>query len=60
MKEILDKANAENYGVAAIMGTFSLTFYAGNILGAIKGTKRYNQKRINDAAMALEKSNHIY
>lgn len=50
----------ENYGVAAIMGTFSLTFYAGNILGAIKGTKRYNQKRINDAAMALEKSNHIY
>lgn len=33
----------DNYGMAALSGIFSLTFYFGNILGAGKSANRYNQ-----------------
>lgn len=50
----------ENYGMAAVMGTFTLTFYTGNILGAIKGAKRYNERRIDACASVIEEHNHVY
>ncbi len=33
----------ENYGMAALTGMFSLSFYIGNIFGAVKSAKRYNK-----------------
>lgn len=50
----------ENYGVATVMTIFSLTFYTGNILGSVNGAKKYNKKRVEDAARSLEKTNYIY
>jgi len=32
----------ENYGMAALTGVFSFSFYIGNISGAVKSAKRYN------------------
>ena len=46
--------------MAAVMGTFTLTFYTGNILGAIKGAKRYNERRIDACASVIEEHNHVY
>lgn len=37
----------DNYGMAALSGIFSLTFYFGNILGAGKSANRYNQSLEN-------------
>lgn len=50
----------KNYGIAGLTGVFSITFYAGNLFGSIKGTKRYNHKRTEDIASTLEKDNHIF
>jgi len=45
---------AENYGLSALVGTFAVSFYIGNISGSVKSAKRYNTstkekfiKRIN-------------
>lgn len=35
---------SKNYGVAGLMGTFAVSFYGGNILGAGNSAKKYNQK----------------
>ena len=35
----------ENYGMAALVGVFSFSFYIGNISGSIKSSKRYNEAR---------------
>ena len=32
----------ENYGMAALTGVFNLSFYIGNIYGAVNSAKRYN------------------
>lgn len=52
--------NRKNYGVAGVMGVFSLTFYAGNFLGAINGAKRYNNRRLESHAKRFEKLNAVY
>ena len=51
---------SNNYGVAAVMGVFSLTFYTGNILGAVSGAKRYNKRRVDACATSIERANNIY
>lgn len=33
----------ENYGMAALSGIFSFSFYIGNISGSVKSTNRYNK-----------------
>ncbi len=35
----------ENYGMAALTGLFSFSFYIGNISGSVKSAKRYNSKQ---------------
>jgi len=35
---------SENYGMASLVGIFSLSFYVGNITGSIKSAKRYNNQ----------------
>lgn len=49
----------ENYGVAGIMGFFSLSFYIGNINGAGRSAKRYNEKKTNHAISKIEIYNNI-
>ena len=34
---------SENYGMASLVGIFSLSFYVGNISGSIKSAKRFNE-----------------
>lgn len=36
---------SENYGVAALTGIFSMSFYIGNISGGVKSAKRYNTQQ---------------
>ena len=50
----------KNYGIAGLTGVFSLTFYVGNITGAVNGAKRYNSRRISDSATMLERINNLY
>ena len=50
---------SENYGVAGIMGFFSLSFYIGNITGAARSAKRYNEKTRNNIIQEIEKRNNI-
>ena len=52
--------HCKNYGVAGIMGVFSLTFYAGNFIGAVNGAKRYNARRLESHADRFEKLNSLY
>ncbi len=35
----------KNYGIGALTGVFNISFYLGNIYGAVKSTKRYNENR---------------
>jgi hypothetical protein len=49
----------ENYGVAAIMGAFSVSFYVGNIFGAGQSAKRYNQYIINQEVSKLNIINNF-
>lgn len=49
----------DNYGVAGIMGFFSLSFYIGNINGAAKSAKRYNEKTESDIISKIERLNNI-
>lgn len=51
---------SKNYGVAGLTGVFSLTFYVGNITGAVNGAKRYNSRRISDSTSMLERINSLY
>lgn len=38
----------ENYGMAALTGTFSLSFYLSGIVGAKESAKRFNKKKKQD------------
>ena len=51
---------SDNYGVAGIMGFFSLSFYIGNINGAARSAKRYNEKTKNDIISEIERINNIF
>lgn len=50
---------SENYGVAGIMGFLSVSFYIGNITGAGRSAKRYNEKTRNNIIQDIEKRNNI-
>ena len=50
----------KNYGVAGIMGFFSVSFYIGNITGASRCVKRYNKKTRNDIISKIERHNNIF
>ena len=50
----------ENYGMAGVMGFFSISFYIGNITGAGRCAKRYNEKTRNDIISAIERRNNIF
>ena len=49
----------ENYGVAALCGFVSLSFYIGNISGSVRSANRYNTKLHNETIDYLYKINHI-
>ncbi len=49
----------ENYGVAGVMGFFSLSFYIGNISGAGRSAKRHNEKNANNIISEIERNNNI-
>lgn len=50
----------KNYGVAGIMGFFSISFYIGNITGAGRCAKRYNEKTRNGIISTIERRNNIF
>lgn len=49
----------ENYGVAALLGVFNLSFYIGNISGAKRSAQRYNQQKLESIQSALYKNNQF-
>jgi len=49
----------ENYGMAALTGLFSFSFYMGNIAGSVKSAKRYNSRQDFNTLTRL-KSNIYY
>ncbi len=51
---------SDNYGVAGLMGFVSLSFYIGNINGAARSAKRYNERMKYDIKSELEKTNYIF
>jgi putative component of membrane protein insertase Oxa1/YidC/SpoIIIJ protein YidD len=44
----------ENYGMAALTGVFSLSFYVANIYGSVKSAKRYNEQQKKNIISKLE------
>jgi len=44
----------ENYGMAILTGVFNLSFYIGNIYGATKSAKRYNENQKKTILNKLE------
>lgn len=47
----------DNYGVAALTGVFTASFYIGNILGAGKSAQRYNDRKTKQILKSLENNN---
>ncbi len=50
---------SQNYGVAALCGLFTVSFYIGNINGAGRSATRYNEAQKRNIVMQLESINHI-
>lgn len=46
--------NSGNYGMGILTGIFNLTFYIGNIQGAVKSAHRFNAKQKHDIINKLE------
>jgi putative component of membrane protein insertase Oxa1/YidC/SpoIIIJ protein YidD len=44
---------SKNYGMGVLTGVFNVSFYIGNVYGAVKSAKRYNQSRKKDLADKL-------
>lgn len=44
----------KNYGLSALLGIVSLSFYIGNITGSVKSAQRYNTKYNSDIMRRLE------
>jgi putative component of membrane protein insertase Oxa1/YidC/SpoIIIJ protein YidD len=49
----------ENYGMGILTGVFNLSFYAGNIYGANKSAKRFNEQRKRNIINKLEFNSHF-
>lgn len=50
---------SQNYGVAALCGLFTISFYIGNINGAGRSATRYNESMRRNIITQLESINHI-
>lgn len=50
---------SQNYGVAALCGLFTASFYIGNINGAGRSATRYNEAQKRNIITQLESINHI-
>lgn len=50
---------SQNYGVAALCGLFTISFYMGNINGAGRSATRYNESMRRNIITQLESINHI-
>lgn len=51
---------SQNYGVAALCGLFTMSFYLGNINGSGRSATRYNESMKRNIITQLESINHIY
>lgn len=49
----------ENYGMGILTGVFNLSFYIGNIYGATKSAKRYNEQQKKSIINKLEFNSHF-
>ena len=49
----------ENYGMGILTGVFNLSFYIGNIYGAIKSAKRFNEQQKKSIITKLEFNSHF-
>lgn len=47
----------ENYGVAALLGIFNLSFYIGNISGSKRSASQYNQRKLQKIQSTLHQNN---
>ena len=50
---------SQNYGVASLCSIFTLSFYLGNINGAMRSAERYNTAQKRNIITQLESINHI-
>ncbi|MDQ1089988.1 membrane protein insertion efficiency factor YidD [Siphonobacter sp. SORGH_AS_1065] len=49
----------ETYGMTALTGVFNLSFYLGNMTGAAKSAKRYNEQQTQQLINKLEFNSHL-
>ena len=49
----------KNYGMGILTGVFNLSFYVGNIYGATKSAKRFNEKQRKSINSKLEYNSHF-
>ena len=49
----------KNYGIGILTGVFTVSFYAGNIFGAIKSAKRYNEQKRKTILQHLEHNTNL-
>lgn len=49
----------ENYGVAALLGVFNLSFYIGNISGSGRSALKYNQRTLQKIKSSLHQNNKL-
>ncbi len=49
----------KNYGMGLLTGVFNLSFYIGNIYGAAKSTKRYNEQQQKSIINKLEFNSNL-
>jgi putative component of membrane protein insertase Oxa1/YidC/SpoIIIJ protein YidD len=49
----------KNYGMGILTGVFNLSFYVGNIYGATKSAKRFNEKQRKSITNKLEYNSHF-
>ena len=49
----------KNYGAATLFGVFNLSFYVGNISGAGRSARQYNQRKLEKIQSALYKNNQF-
>ena len=49
----------KNYGIGILTGVFTVSFYAGNIFGAIKSAKRYNEQQKETILKKIESNTNL-
>lgn len=54
---VFSSIKKENYGVAALLGVFNLSFYIGNITGAKRSASQYNQRALGKIQSTLYQNN---